>query len=57
MNLEVVEIDGEVDPEDIPLCPLCDQPIFAYERVAIGNGGEALALIHADCGEELEESE
>lgn len=56
MQVEIVEVD-DLGPEDIPLCPLCDQQIFTYERVAIGNGGEALALIHADCGEELEESE
>lgn len=54
MNIEVVEVRDEVDAEDMPMCPLCGQPISAGEPVSIGNADMALALIHADCGEEVE---
>lgn len=44
-----------VDPEDIPLCPLCDQPMWAGERIELqtcdaGPGHpDLLRLVHADC--------
>lgn len=51
------DICGDLDPEQMPLCPGCDQPIWVAEVRAglcsigiLGDGSEATAvLIHRDC--------
>jgi len=49
----MIDISRAIDPEDIPLCPLCDQPIMRYETVAIGTAAGAVALVHEVCAKEL----
>lgn len=53
----MIDISHGIDPEDIPLCPLCDQPIMTYETVAIVTAAGAVALAHEDCTNELAEGE
>lgn len=53
----MIDISNAIDPEDIPLCPLCDQPIMNYETVSIGTAAGAVALVHEDCANELSEDE
>lgn len=51
-----------VEPEDIPLCPICGQPMSAGERIELqacdaGPGQpDLLRLVHQDC-EEMNEDE
>lgn len=48
----MIDIAHQVeDPETMPLCPLCDQPIFSYELVEVGVAHGCAALIHQDCAE------
>ena len=44
-----------LDPEDIPLCPLCDQPILDWQEGEVAVAGGLKCLAHEDCIEELEE--
>lgn len=41
-----------LSPEDVPLCPLCDQPIWNYEQAAVISSGDAKCMAHQDCTEE-----
>jgi hypothetical protein len=44
-----------VKPEDCPLCPICDQPMWSGERINLqtidcGPGqADLLRLVHSDC--------
>ena len=44
-----------IDPADIPCCPVCDQPMWAGERIELqacdaGPGNpDLLRLVHYDC--------
>lgn len=40
------------DPEDMPQCPLCDQPIFSYEESRIVTAFVVKYLAHEDCYQE-----
>lgn len=51
----MIDISKAIDPEELPLCPLCDQPIMRHELVDIGTAAGAVALIHEDCANQLEE--
>lgn len=31
----MIDISNAINTDDIPLCPLCEQPIMNYETVAI----------------------
>ncbi len=53
----MIDISKAIDPEEIPLCPLCDQPIMRGELVDIGTAGGAIALIHEDCANQLKDGE
>jgi hypothetical protein len=50
---ERVNIESKVDMEEVPLCPLCDQPILHYEETAIGVSRDAKCLIHLSCAREI----
>ena len=45
----------DVDPHDCPLCPCCDQPLWANEPLAlqtVDNGPglpDIVRLVHTDC--------
>jgi len=39
-------------PEEVPLCPVCDQPIMEHEKIAIGLAYGAKCLVHMDCVQE-----
>lgn len=45
----MINIDGLIDFDDMPLCPLCDQPIFAHEEVEIVTAINTVALSHKCC--------
>lgn len=40
------------DPEDMPLCPLCDNVIDAYEPAVVVTAFETKGLAHELCLEE-----
>lgn len=52
--MNVINVDGHVDHDDMPLCPLCDQPIFKYEEFEIITAINTLAIAHKWCVEELQ---
>jgi hypothetical protein len=43
--------------DDVPLCPICDQPIEHPDLAAIGGiedgGFQSFCLIHSDCAGQL----
>lgn len=46
-----------VAPEDCPLCPCCDQPMFVGERITLqtvdcGPSPDLLRLVHSSCVED-----
>lgn len=54
--------DGTLSIGDMPLCPLCDQPMWAGDDVVIlameaGGHGTVIALGHRTCAEEELEDE
>lgn len=38
--------------EELPLCPLCDQPIFTHENYGIVLCHNVVALAHVECAED-----
>lgn len=52
-----------VEPERIPCCPVCDQPMWKGERITLqtcdsGPGNpDLLRLIHSECEEGVEDEE
>jgi len=49
---EIQYLPGSMEPEDIPLCPCCDQPIEDWESFCVAEGSGALCLAHVGCIEE-----
>lgn len=49
---EKMYLPSDVDPEDIPLCPCCDQPIFTYEPYYVAEGIDVICLVHQSCIDE-----
>ncbi len=53
----------DISPEDCPLCPICDQPLWASERINLqtvdaGPGNPDLVrLVHTECSPWYEEDE
>lgn len=54
MEIKIIEhlLD---EPEEMALCPLCDNVIMEGEPVAIGKAYGAFSLIHDFCYEEVED--
>lgn len=52
MKIYDLSSDGDIHGEDLPTCPLCDQPIFVGDP-AIAHFEGSFCLIHDDCGHEL----
>ena len=46
-----------IDPEDCPLCPCCDMPMFLGERITLQTvdcgpiNRDLLRIVHSDCVE------
>ncbi len=45
-----------IEPENIPCCPICDQPMQKGERINLqtcdaGTNPDLLRLVHAECAE------
>jgi len=55
MSMSEFYIESRLDnPEEVPLCSLCDQPIFESESVVIGIAFGCKCLIHFSCAMEDE---
>ncbi len=46
--MDVTEINN-IDPEYLPCCPYCEQPIFSCALVVRHADSNQLALVHQDC--------
>lgn len=59
-NLAFHRVSEEIlEPEDVPLCPMCDMIIFEHElslAVIVSSGG-VLCLAHEHCVEEAKYGE
>lgn len=54
VNAEPTNIQGELDqPEEMQLCPLCDNPIAEWELAALVTAFGWKGLAHADCVREV----
>lgn len=49
----ITDVNGYIDPEEMPLCPLCDQPIMTYEPTGEIHCAGTKALAHEACIEEI----
>jgi len=49
--MNTIDLNGILDKEEVPVCPICLQPIFHYEIVSIAEVDGRLCLIHYYCGE------
>lgn len=45
----MINLDWATEPEDMPLCPLCDQPIYDNAEIVIFTAHEMFAIAHEDC--------
>ena len=53
IEMSQVNIEGLItEPEEMPLCPLCDQPLLIFEEVVVGLAHGCGALVHLPCCEE-----
>lgn len=46
---EIVDLSQGVEPDDMPLCPLCDHPIMDFEPFTIFCAWSTYALGHVEC--------
>ena len=50
-NINIIKL--KIDVEEMPLCPLCDQPIDTIDGATIGwvakHGFTAACLVHTQC--------
>ena len=42
-------LNGQCDVEQMPLCPLCDQPMFRGEDIKLVEVERCMGLAHASC--------
>ena len=49
--MNIINIEGVVDTNEIPPCPICGQTIWDSEIVAIAEVGNRICLIHYYCGD------
>jgi hypothetical protein len=50
----MINLDGKMEPEDIALCPLCDNAMLEWDETSVIECGGAKCLAHSDCIEELQ---
>lgn len=43
------DITAQIEPEQMPACPICDTPLFDDREVVLVKGYDMLALAHFDC--------
>lgn len=55
MNEEIVDISNEVEGEDMPCCPLCDNEIMETEEIQLVKSNGSVAIAHKFCVEEFVE--
>ena len=48
----MIDITNMIEPESVPLCPLCDQPISQYEEIDIFSAHEMVGIGHKFCIEQ-----
>lgn len=53
MERKIVDINNEVEVEDMPVCPLCDNELEEIDEVCIVKSNGSLALAHKFCVEEF----
>lgn len=46
---KVIDMSNVIDPEQMPLCPLCDQPIGDYEPAGLILAHGYKGLAHVIC--------
>lgn len=62
MAYELGHWELDIPPEDMPLCPLCDQPLFRGEEFVMGVVHHSMesvcCLVHLHCAQnEIEDEE
>lgn len=45
----LVDFSDDIDPFDMPLCPICDQPMLSYEALCMIKAHDSIALAHVVC--------
>ena len=51
-----MNIDKHISPDDCPLCPLCDQPMFADTDTTMGVEAHGVKFMaHQECVADLQE--
>jgi len=51
VKMNTINIEGVVDVNEVPACPICGQTIWDSEIVAIAEVGNRICLIHYYCGD------
>lgn len=49
--MNTVDLTGIVEEQEMPVCPVCGQPIWATEYVALATVDNLICLIHYYCGD------
>lgn len=58
----MIDITNKLQEDEVPLCPLCDQPIMAYSQVALAIRKTdvdygVICAVHVECATAEEEDE
>ena len=43
------DISEQIEIDDMPVCPLCDNSIYQYEEIALVSAHTMIALVHKWC--------
>ncbi len=57
MRLNYWDLTGQIHVEQMPLCPLCDQPMVQGEELKIVEVDRCLGLAHSSCCLEADEDD
>jgi hypothetical protein len=49
--MQISNLDAIISEEEVPVCPICEQPIYTNEPLMIGRVNNVLCLIHYYCGD------
>ena len=49
MNKLMIDITGSLEPEQVPLCPICDEPISTNNDATIATAWDMRVLVHPYC--------